>query len=399
MTASSPGAASRPRPIHLRPWLRRLHLWLGLALGLPFLVIALSGAALVFYIELDAFLHPEIRVAASGPAPGWSSPVWDRALATVHAQWPSETGKWSFEITGRPGAIPARYYPPADAHVSHHEIDPLMVWLGPDGGEVLREARWGDYLMTWLYDLHMNLLAGETGNDVVGWSGVASLVLLLTGLVVWWPRGSLRKALAYKRRASASRRLYDLHKLLGLGSLLLLLILSGTGALLALPAEKGWLLERLVAPVVPVPAPTSTANSGQQIRVAQALAAAQRALPGSRLAWIDVPGPGDGVFRIRAQVPGDPTHRFPYSFVFIDQYSGAVLAVHDARAGTPSTVVSNWIRPLHDASVAGLPTRILGVAAGLVPATLFVTGFMRWRARRRSRREHAPARSEPLRKA
>jgi uncharacterized iron-regulated membrane protein len=307
-------------------------------------------------------------------------------LATVHAQWPGETGKWSFEVTGRPGAIPARYYPPAEAHVSHHEIDPLMVWLTSDGGQVLREARWGDYLMTWLYDLHMNLLAGEFGNDVVGWTGVASLVLLLTGLVVWWPRGSLRKALAYKRHASGSRRLYDLHKLLGLGSLLLLLILSGTGALLALPAEKTWLLERLVAPVVPVPAPTSTADTGRQVSVAQALGVAERALPGARLAWIDVPGPGEGVFRIRAQVPGDPTHRFPYSFVFIDQYSGAVLAVHDARAGTASTVVSNWIRPLHDASVAGLSTRILGVAAGLAPAALFVTGFLRWRARAQSAR-------------
>lgn len=386
MTASSASAAPKARPFHLRPWLRRLHLWLGLALGLPFLVIALSGAALVFYIELDALLHPEIRVAASGPAPGWTSPVWDRALATAHARWPSETGKWSFEVTGRPGTIPARYYPPADAHVSHHEIDPLMVWFTPDGTQVLRQARWGDYLMTWLYDLHMNLLAGDFGNDVVGWIGVASLVLLVTGLIVWWPRGSLRKALAYKRDASGSRRLYDLHKLLGLGSLLLLLILSGTGALLALPAEKAWLLERLVAPVVPVPAPVSTASAGRQVPVARALAAAQQAMPGARLAWIDVPGPGDGVFRIRAQVPGDPTHRFPYSFVFVDQYSGAVLAVHDARAGTASTTVSNWIRPLHDASVAGLSTRIVGAIVGLVPAALFVTGVLRWRLRARSRR-------------
>ena len=372
-------------PAPVRPLLRKIHLWLGLTLGLPFLVLAVTGSALVFYIELDKLLHPSIQVETSRPAPDWSSPVWDRALASGRALVPGGTGKWSFEVTGKPGSIPARYYPPAAGH-GGHGADPLMVWFTPDGRQVLRNARWGDYLMTFVYDIHRNLLAGDTGNYVVGWIGVAALFLLLTGLMVWWPRGSWRKALAYKPHASTSRRLYDLHKLVGLWSLLFLLILSATGALLALPAEKTWLLARIVAPVVPVPSPVSTASVGQQVPVATALAAAHRALPDARMAWIDVPGPGDGVFRIRAQAPGDPTDRFPYSFVFIDQYSGTVLAVHDIRNGTASTIISNWIRPLHDASVGGLATRILGVAVGLAPLILFVTGLLRWNKRRAARR-------------
>ncbi|WP_369059413.1 PepSY-associated TM helix domain-containing protein [Caulobacter sp. 73W] len=365
----------------VRSILRQVHLWLGLILGLPFVVIAFTGSLLVFYIEIDSLLHPGIRGQTDQSAPGWSSPVWDEALRTVQAKWPGETGKWSFEVTGKPGAIPARYYPPSEGHDHHTGPDPLMVWISPDGRQVLREAVWGDYLMTFFYDVHRNLLAGAVGNIVVGWLGVATLFLLLTGLVVWWPRGSWRKAIAYKPRASPIRRLYDLHKLIGLGSLFLLLILSGTGALLGLPAEKNWLLDRIIAPVVPVPSPASTTASGTQVPVSRALAAAHAALPDARLAWVDVPGPGDGVFRVRAQVPGDPTHRFPYSFVFVDQYSGTVLAVHDARNGTASTTVSNWLRPLHDASVGGLATRILGVIVGFAPLALFTTGILRWRRR------------------
>lgn len=376
-------------PMHVRPLLRQLHLWLGLSLGLPFVLLAFTGSLLVFYIEIDAWLHPSIRAETSLPAPGWTSPVWDDALATVQARWPHAHGKWSFEVTGQPGAIPARYYAPSAGHGGGHgHADPMMIWLSPDGRQVLREAQWGDYLMTFVYDIHRNLLAGDLGNYVVGWIGVASLVLLITGVVVWWPRGSWRKALAFKRHAAPSRRLYDLHKLLGLSSALLLLILTGTGALLALPAEKTWLLDRLVAPVAPVPSPVSTSSSGSQVRIAQVLDAGQKALPGARLAWIDVPGPGDGVFRLRAQVPGDPTQRFPYSYVFVDQFSGDVLAVHDARRGNASTTVSNWIRPLHDASVGGLATRLLGVVAGLAPMALLLTGYLRWRLRDASRRAH-----------
>lgn len=376
--------------LHARSLLRRIHLWLGLALGLPFAVLAVTGSALVFYIELDAWLHPGIRVETSAPAPDWTSPVWDQALATAQAQWPDAAGKWSFEVTGKPGAIPARYYAPTEGHAAGHgHADPLMVWFTPDGRQVLRQARWGDYLMTFFYDIHRNFLAGDVGNIVVGWTGVATLFLLATGLFTWWPRGSWRKALAYKRAASPTRRLYDLHKLVGLASLALLLILSATGALLALPAEKTWLLSTVVAPVVAVPAPVSTVGAGRQVSIGQALATAHRALPDGRIAWIDVPGPGDGVFRFRIQVSGDPTHRFPYSFVFVDQYSGAVLAVHDARQGTASTTVNTWIRPLHDGSVAGLSTRVLAVIAGLTPPTLFITGLLRWLRRRPAKRRPA----------
>ena len=43
----------------MRRWVRRLHLWLGLGLGLLFAVIGLTGSALVFYTGIDAVLHPE----------------------------------------------------------------------------------------------------------------------------------------------------------------------------------------------------------------------------------------------------------------------------------------------------------------------------------------------------
>ncbi|WP_284734501.1 PepSY-associated TM helix domain-containing protein [Sphingosinicella terrae] len=404
MTFQSPASSVAPRPAAITPQpvpavragtrrraggtaarrtralLRQLHLWMGLVIGLPFALLGLTGSALVFYVEIDALLTPEIRAASEAPAPDWSSPAWDRALATVQAAWPDRIGKWTFEANGEPGAIPARFYEAAGVH--GHGARPLMVWVSADGSRVVRHARWGDYLMTWFYDVHRNLLAGDTGNRVVGWLGVAMLLLLATGMAAWWPRGSWRKALAFRRAAPPLRRLRDLHKLLGLSTLALLFVLTATGALLALPAERDLLLDRTVAPVVPVPAPVSAPPSGRRIAIVQALAAARQALPDARLAWIDVPGAPEGVFRLRVQVPGDPNRRFPQSYVFVDQYSGTVLAVHDMRRGTASTTAAAWLRPLHDASVGGLATRILGVVVGLVPAALFLTGLLRWRRRR-----------------
>lgn len=366
--------------LRARILIRRLHLWLGMSLGLLFALLGITGSALVFYVEIDAALNPLARAEHAAPPPDWDSPVWDEALATARERFPDPRGEWSFEVTGESGAIPARYYPPSE-HRGHH-AEREMVWFSADGTRILRAETWGEYPMSWIYELHMHLLAGETGRLVVGWSGFAMLLLLATGVVTWWPRGSWRKALAFKRDAAPARRLRDLHKLAGLWSVLLLFLLVFTGALLALPEAKTQILASTIAAPDKVPEPRSSQASGRQIPVSQALAAGRRALPDARLAFIDVPGEGGKPFRLRVQVPGDPHRRFPGSFIFVDQYSGRVLAVHDVRRGNAGTQTAAWIRSLHDGSIAGSGTRILAVLLGLFPAALFATGLLHWLRRR-----------------
>lgn len=363
---------------------RQLHLWLGLSLGLLLALLSLTGAALVFYIEIDTALHPVAPVEQANLAPGWQSPVWDAVLATARREYPDPNGTWSFEVNGKPGPIPARFYPGQDHHGHHAERE--MVWFSADGRELIRSETWGQYLMSWLYELHMHLLAGETGRLVVGWGGLATLLLLVTGLVTWWPRGNWRKALSFKSRAVPLRRLRDLHKHAGLWSFPLLILLVVTGVLLALPDVKEQVFTSLTGPTDAVPQPRSAQASGLQIPLTRALASAHAALPDSQLAFIDVPGEGAAPFRMRVRVPGDPHRRFPGSFIFIDQYSGKVLAVHDIGQGNASTGIAKWIRVIHDGSIAGLGTRLLAVLVGLIPTALLVTGFLFWR-QRRSRRQ------------
>ncbi|MEG8040244.1 PepSY domain-containing protein [Sphingomonas sp. LR60] len=244
MTAHRRSAASRARIL-----VRRVHLWLGLSLGLLFAVLGLTGSALVFYTGIDAALHPLVEAGRNDHAPGLASPVWDRALATGRARWQDPAGKWTIEVTDEGGAIPARFYP-SSGH--GHHADRMMVWFSPDGTRIVRAEPWGGYLMSWLYQLHMALLAGDLGGQVVGWSGVAMLLILLSGIVAWWPRGSWRKAVAFKRNTVPIRRLRDLHKLSGLWSMALLFVLVATGVLLALPAVTQALCsQRLYQPQCP----------------------------------------------------------------------------------------------------------------------------------------------------
>ena len=92
----------RPRQNRARRLVTRLHLWLGLGLGGLLVLAGLTGSLLVFYVEIDARLHPE--QAAAGSA---NLASYDRAIATLHRAYPGKTGPWRIEVTHRAGAIPA----------------------------------------------------------------------------------------------------------------------------------------------------------------------------------------------------------------------------------------------------------------------------------------------------
>lgn len=372
---------------HPRRLLVRLHLWLGLSLGALMVLAGLTGAALVYYVEIDGLLHPE--QAATGMATPQS---WDRAIATVHRAFPAATGPWRIEVTDRPGAIPMRHY--GGAGMSAQTFAPLMVWLSPDGARVLRRDTWGDHAMTWIYDLHYRLQLGRAGGVAFGWLGLALLALLLTGLAAWWPRGSWAKALRIKRHAAPTRSLRDVHKLTGLAALPLLLMLTATGVMLELPDETSKALTPLLGPPDAMPAPLATTGQGPRIPPSRAVAAARAAMPQATPAWIEVPGTAsaNAPYRLRLRQRADPGARFPHSWAIVDPHSGRVLATQDARHAAPQSRLVAWLHPLHDGSAGGTPLRAALILAGLFPLVLFITGVARWRRNRAISAQSAVAR-------
>lgn len=372
----------------LRRAVRKAHLWLGLGLGGLFVLLGLTGSILAFYPELDALMHPEIRAEGSAP------PDWDQALITLRTAYPDKQGPWRLEVTGAPGALPARYYQPPERE--GYAFRPMMVWLSRDGSRIIRRDYWGEYAVTFIYDLHYRLLLGEVGGKVLGWSGFLLLALLLSGIWAWWPRGSWRKALRFKRNAPAQRSLRDWHKLVGLSGALLLIMLTITGIMLELPDESDAALSAIGFSVEHGPHVHDTAGSATSAKMilpSQAVQAATIALPGARLAWIETPSALQGVYRMRMQVPTDPSYRFPHSFVWIDGASGQLLAVEDARNAPPGVVVNNWVHPLHDGSAGGTFGRVLVAVLGFFPLALLATGWLRWTRRRGKGAKPTPVRS------
>ena len=371
--------------LKLNKWLRRVHLWAGLLLGIPVVVLSLSlsGAALVFYNELDGALNlPATPACDSCSPPQLIAPRYDRALHTLRQTYPDLNGPWRVEASERGRVIAARYYHPPATQGEY--FAPLMVWLSADGSAVVRQEYWGHYLMTWLYNLHFSLLSGATGLVVVGMIGVGTTLLLLSGLLAWWPRpGQWRRALAFKRRPALVGQLYDWHKVTGLVMVIPLVLLCVTGAMLALPKQTSWVLSQGFGPVN-TPQPLFGQNAGgakaDTVPPAVALEQARSHYPTATLAWIETPaviGTPD-YYRFRFSQQGDPSRRFPHTFVYISAADSTLLYSYDFHKQNHATTIVNWLHALHDGTYFGLAGRIFYVLAGMAMTILFILGAIRY---------------------
>lgn len=364
----------------MRKFARSVHIYTGLSLGIVLVVIALSGAVLVFYPAIDRLLNPDIQTTkALGP------PNWDKILLNLRETFPEKTGPWRLELGDDPGFIPARYYNPVETQGK--AFAPMMVWLSYDGERVLRHTFWGDYFVTWMYNLHYQLLLGKRGAIIVGYLGIATLFFLLSGLVTWWPRKhQWRKSLRVKPRAAWSRKLYDWHKWAGIAVLIPALILCVTGAMLALPKETNFILKSTLGDVRKPTFRDHSLNSLYNTRLLPLsiiLAKARGYDSEATLAWIQTPPVQGGYYRLRLQVEGDPSRRFPHSYIELDAHTGAVTQAFDIRKQPAANKVKNWLHPLHDGSVFGLTGRIVWVVTGLGIIGLWITGMARWLLQRR----------------
>lgn len=144
-------------------------------------------------------------------------------------------------------------------------------------------------------------------------------------------------------------------------------------------------LVNLFAPVTEDPEGLeSTLFAGvRPISVAQAVAVAQQVLPDAPLTAVVTPDGPTGVYNIKLRRPGEVYNRNEASTVWIDQYSGKVLAYRDRSQSTAADTFLALLPSLHNGEALGLPGRITVCITGFMPLVLYVTGVMRWLQKRR----------------
>lgn len=270
----------------------------------------------------------------------------------------------------------------------------MRVYADPYSGEVLGSRPGNDSLIGFLIDLHVHLLAGKTGEEILGWIGLAGIVVALVGLVLWWPKkGKWKQALSIKWSAGAFRVWFDLHRVVGVLVLGVLSMTMLTGTALAL-------FDKVTEPVLITltgkgarqPAPKSLLRKGERAPLAPMLKQAATIFPDGQITRITLPAKPDAAVGVRMRLTGE-MHQFGRTFVWFDQYDGRVLRMDNALTAHRAVQIQSWLFPLHTGVYGGMLTQWLQVLVGVSLSWLTVSGAWLWIKRFRSRSKAAALRA------
>lgn len=348
-----------------------IHRWLGIVLGVIFLVIGVTGSALVFYREINSWLNPRLMQVL----PQGESLDIEVLIKNVHSAFPNYPIH-SIVFPRDPSGI----YQMALALPQDEWLD---VFLNPYTGAILGTQQWGHTLMSFIYSLHMSLLIKQGGDRLVGFCGLLLLVLAISGLVVWPGWRNWVFGLGMRWKAPAPLLNYDIHKVAGVFSALFLLLIAATGAGMVFTSEFQSLTYWLTnTPPITQPTSTAIANQAPPLSLANILRTAEASLPEGKTTLLLLPHDADGVFEVYKKLPQDIDY-FGNSKVYIDRYSGKVLRVDNILTAPLAAKISNALLSLHNGTSGGLGMRCLYILIGLVPPILFITGIFIWRDRQR----------------
>lgn len=106
-----------------------------------------------------------------------------------------------------------------------------MVFVNPYTGAVLAKERTDEQLMNIVKTIHGELLLGDVGSILVELAACWAIVLIVTGLYLWWPRNTRGMAgIIYPRLREGSRTFWrDIHAVTGIwiSALALFLLITG----------------------------------------------------------------------------------------------------------------------------------------------------------------------------
>ena len=385
----------------MRKFFSKLHLWASLPFGLVITVTCFTGALLVFENEITEVCSDG---AASVEVAGEQLAV-DILVERVEAANPDSAKVKSVVISG--DAAKAWI-------VNLSQPKRAAVYVNQYTGEVTGKKERLPFFDT-IFRLHRWLMDSNPGNGAVFWGkvvvGTSTLVfvlILVTGLVIWWPRNRkmLKNRLCIVLRKGSNRFWYDLHVAGGFYALLFLLVMALTGLTWSFEWYRNSFYDLFGASDVQV---VTTAKATDVSTGATAVSVAPAASTSSTIATTDASSGAttvcdavepmfmpwqvayytvsskyaeyskitvsDGVVTVTLGDCGNVRASDKYTF---DSTTGAITSCAPYDETPEKSKLGGWVYSLHVGCWGGTLTRVVAFLAALLGATLPLTGYYFW---------------------
>lgn len=352
--------------------MKKLHLWLSVPFGLVIFITCFSGAMLVFEKEITAAIYRELYTVEQ---------VGEKALPLEQlAEIVSRTLDEGVEVTGITVFDSAEKAYQVKLSKPKH----ASVYVNQYTGEVKGSYKRLPFFATmfrlhrWLMDPTPN--AGVfVGKTIVGISTLVFVVILITGLVVWFPRSKkmLRNRLTIKLDKGWRRFWYDLHVAGGFYALVVLLAMALTGLTWSFPWYRTAFYNVFGVDMQKPVAQNDTHNKREGRNKADRFASWQSAFDNVKMLRPEASKMTVAKGEVSVTVDGWGNQRASDKYKFSEQTGEIVseqLYVDSSRANK----LRGWIYSVHVGSFGGIATRIIAFLVALFGASLPLTGYYLW---------------------
>ena len=359
----------------LRNCLLHLHRWTGLSLGLVLIVIAVTGAIVLFRPQLEPVVNRDLLTV---PACTERSSI---ETLTANARAAHKESQLDYIRMNRPEDGAARI--PA---TRIRFTDQVFVFLNPCTGEVLGERpRYGGVLAT-MEQTHIFRFGPERSLITPISAIIFAIVLITGGVALWWPsRGRrFRDALRSPTRIPAGpARKLQLHKVAGVFAGLVLVSLVLTG----LPLSFDWYRDGLYAmtgsprPSKFPPSKLPATGEARRVPLDTIWEKAQNLVPNWNEVLIHYPEKPKAPYDMYL-IERDAPHPNARTMLFFDAYSGEVLRHTPYPQSSAGHKLYFWSISFHTGQFGDWPVQLVLLAGVLCVPLLAFTGTMSWLQRR-----------------
>lgn len=383
----------------------QIHLWLGLASGLVVFILGITGCIWAFEEELKAWVYAD-KLKVEIPADSNALPL-SQHLETAQNAFGKDIRIDRMHLPNRKeGTLIFRNYTP--------NKDPKGIWywndtqhnlwayINPYTSEVIDIENYTFDFFRVVLALHWSLLLkNEIGQPIVGTATLIFIVMLLTGLILWWPKN--KKALRmntwfrWKSTTKWKRKNYDLHNIVGFYSMFLVLFIALTGLMWAFSwfnLGVEWIAnggERTKKNRIEVVSTLGPVASSHPLDIAYHHLKKQYVE--AEIYYINLPQEATGT--IGAYVAYK--NRTKNVYLQFDQYNGKLLHTGGKwEDKTNGEKVKALQYDIHVGAIGGLVGKTIAFFLSFFAASLPITGFLIWYGRTFKKRKSKPVQKQAV---
>ncbi|KFF28413.1 PepSY-associated TM helix domain-containing protein [Chryseobacterium vrystaatense] len=373
-----------------KKWSAKLHLWFGLSVGIIVFIVSLTGTLYVFKDEIQNSLRKEaMYVKESSSTPLSIAVLKEKVSLELNEKFPINAVEISLD---KNKSYRFSYYEKNKKGWNYFEEVKInkLVYVDQYNGKILAVYDEKYNFFNILKYIHWSLLLNsEWGKYVVGIPTVLFIFMLITGIVLWWPKNKkARKGrfwFSWENVKTWKRKNYDLHNVLGFYASFFALLISITGIYFAYPYVKNTFNLALSGSTempkdkeIKSPDSLMVKNASVYDLTAQKT---RKLYPTSSSFRIPLNGKnkkGKELKNIPVTIYGEEGRFSERNSLVFDKYSGKLLAEKAHQKLSNAEKYANANYDIHTGSYFGLFGKILWFITGLICTSLPVTGFLVW---------------------